>query len=229
MKANTPVSTLALSTLLSAAFGVGAAACKGEIEGGDEPPAKPAVKDKSNVKKLTTAVPYGKKVACADAIPDTAPFTEKMGEGIEIGEIKDKGDSDREASFVCSITRAGEPPTEVKELKTLQDKYSKLGVLPGDEYCLISAYCSLANDDDTFRRKCDEQGNQVESLDGNFACLRSTQKGAEYNYTFKFIEPDTRCLVDVMAGPSVEDKELVRSCASAAREAITSAGVANYK
>ena len=39
------------------------AACKGELEG-EEPAEKPVEKKKSNVVKLTTAVPYGKHLAC---------------------------------------------------------------------------------------------------------------------------------------------------------------------
>jgi hypothetical protein len=201
------------------------AACKGEIEGGEAPEPKPVAEKKSNVEKLTTAVPYGKHLACADVFPDTAIFTAKMGD--EIGSIKDKSSSNSSATVVCSLIRAGEPPSSPKELKTLEDKYAKLGVLPGDEYCMISAYCSLANDEDGFRRDCEKNGHQNSTLDGDFACVRATEKGAEYSYTYKFIEPDTKCTVEAMAGPSVNDEDMVRNCALAARDAMTMESVAN--
>lgn len=209
---------LAASLMLVSTF-----ACKGELEG--EEPAKPVEKKKSNVVKLTTAVPYGKHLACVDVFPDTTVFTEAMGD--EIGEIRDKSKSNSAASVVCSLIRAGEPPASPKELKTLEEKYAKLGVLPGDEYCMISAYCSLANDEDTFKAKCEADGNQRSSLDGQFACLRATEKGVEYSYTYKFIEPDTNCTVEAMAGPSVNDEAMVKNCALAARNAMTKASVAN--
>lgn len=204
---------------------ISSAACKGELEG--EEPAEKPVEKKNNVVKLTTAVPYGKHLACEDVFPDTAPFTAAMGD--EIGEIKDKSKSNSAATVVCSLIRAGEPPESPKELKTLEDKYAKLGVLPGDEYCMITAYCSLANDEDSFKAKCEADGHQRSSLAGQFACLRATEKGAEYSYTYKFIEPDTKCTLEAMAGPSVNDEEIVKNCALAARDAMTMQSVANPK
>ncbi len=215
-------SLLAISLILTTS----AFACKGELQG-EEPAEKPVVKNKSNVIKLKTAVGYGQHLACADVFPDTAPFTEKMGD--EIGSIKDRGKSNSAATMVCSLIRAGEPPESPKELKTLEDKYAKLGVLPGDEYCMITAYCSLANDAETFKAKCEADGHQRSALEGEFACLRSTEKGAEYSYTYKFIEPDTKCTVEAMAGPSVNDQEMVKNCALAARQVMTMASMANAK
>ncbi len=207
--------------------GLLAGACKGKIEGGEEPEKKPVVKKKSNIVTLTTAVPYGKHIACDAVLPRVEAFTEKLGPEHEIGSIKDRGPSNSSATFVCSIIKAGDPPASPKELKTLEDKYAKLGVLPGDEYCMVSGYCSLANDDETFKRKCDEDGNRPDTLDGQYVCVRATEKGAEYSYTYKFIEPDTKCSLEVMAGPSVNDEALVRKCALAARDLITKDGVAN--
>jgi hypothetical protein len=220
--------TLVRSLLLSglALGGLLTGACKGEIEGGEAPEIKPVEKKRSNIVKLTPAVPYGKHIACADVLPNMATFTEKLGAGHEIGTIKDKGPTRSSATFVCSLIKAGEPPTSPKELKTLEDKYAKLGVLPGDEYCMVTGFCSLANDEETFKRKCDKDSNRPDTLDGQFACVRATEKGAEYSYTYKFIEPDTKCTIEAMAGPSVNDEALVRSCALAARDVITKDGVA---
>lgn len=204
-------------------------ACKGEIE---EAPPKIVVEPTSNIVKITTATIAGQQVACADVFPDTAIFSEKMK--LEVGAIKDLAKNNSSATMVCSLIRAGEVPEaaeqdEEKELKTLEEKYAKLGVLPGDSYCQISAYCSLSNDDDTFKQKCKEDGNQATTLNGGFACLRITPKGPVDSYTYKFIEPDTRCLIEALAGPSVSDQELVKNCASAAHEAITASSMKNAK
>lgn len=216
---------LTSSFLLSGALLAGA--CKGEIEGGEQPETKAVAKKKTNIIKLTTAVPYDKHLACADVFPDPAPFTARLGADHEIGVIKDKSKSNSAATFVCSMVKAGDPPASPKELKTLEEKYAKLGVIPGDEYCMVTAYCSLSSDEDSFKRKCDKDGNQPNTLDGQFACVRATEKGVEYSYTYKFIEPDTKCTVEAMAGPSVNDEDLVRNCALAAREIMTMASVAN--
>jgi hypothetical protein len=220
--------SLLIPALVTGGFLAGA--CKGEIEGGEQPETKPTeVKKKSNIVKLTTAVPYGKHVDCADVFPDPAPFTAKLGETHEIGHINDKSKSNSAATFVCSLVKAGDPPESPKELKTLEDKYAKLGVLPGDEYCMVTAYCSLSSSAEDFEKKCETDGNQRSSLDGQFACLRATEKGVEYSYTYKFIEPDTKCTVEAMAGPSVNDENLVRNCALAARDIMTMESVANAK
>ena len=202
-------------------------ACKGEIEGGEEPATKPAeTKKKNNVVKMTTAVPYGKHVKCADLLPDPAIFTEKMGD--EIGEIKDKSASNSSATAACGLIRAGEPPESPKELKTFQDKYAKMGVMPGDEYCMVSLYCDISVSEETFKGECEKKPNQRNAtLDGQYACLRETPKGPDYSYTYKFLEPDTKCVVEAMAGPSVSEQDLVMNCAIAARDAITKEGVAN--
>lgn len=208
-------------------FTMAATACKGKLDEEPAPAEKTETKEKSNVIKVTTAVPYGKHVACADMLPDTAPFTEAIGD--EIGEIRDRGKSNSEATAVCSLIRAGQPPDKVKELKTLEDKYSKLGVLPGDEYCLITAYCSLSSDEESFKKSCEGGANQsLVALEGQTACLRATEKGAEYSYTYKFIEPDTQCIVETLAGPSVEDQEIIKNCALATRTAMTKESVAKF-
>jgi hypothetical protein len=216
------------SCLLLLGAAISTTACKGEIEGGEQPETKPEEnKKKSNVVSIKSSVPTGKQVACSDVFPDPAVFTAKLGTMHEIGEIKDNSKSNSSSTFVCALIKAGEPPKTPKELKTLEDKYSKLGVLPGDEYCQISAYCSIHMEEDSFREKCEKDNNQPSSLDGQFACLRATPKGVEHAYTYKFIEPDTKCLVEAMAGPSVNEEDLVRNCAIAARDAMTMEGLAN--
>lgn len=175
--------------------------------------------DMSNVVKITTAVPYGKHVACTDLIPDPAPYAAAIGG--EIGEVRDRGKSNSEATAVCALIRAGEPPKTDMELETLAEKYQKLGVLPGDEYCTVTAYCSLATDTERFKEKCEKDGRRVGVIDGQVACVRETQRGVEYAYTYRVIDPDTKCVLEVMGGPSVTDEALVQGCTSAALTTIS--------
>ncbi len=216
----------AIFFLLPGLLVVGASfsACKGELE--EEKP-KAKVEKKSNIVRIKTAVAPGKQLSCAEVFPDLTVFSEKMM--TEVGSIKDKSKSNSSTTMVCSMIRAGEPPESPKELKTLEEKYAKLGVLPGDSFCQITAHCSIANDEAGFKKKCKADGHQETSLDGDYACLRVTEKGPEYSYTYKFIEPDTKCIIEVLAGPSVVDQELVKNCASAARTAITKESTQNAK
>ncbi len=199
--------------------------CKGELE--EEAPKPVEVKKKSNIIKIQTAVMPGKHLACDAVFPDVAVFTETIG--TEIGSIKDKGKNNSSATFVCSVIRAGDQPESVKEAKTLEEKYAKLGVLPGDSFCQITAFCSRATNKDEFEKKCKADGNQEAILAGEFACLRATEKAAEYSYTYKFIDPETKCVVEALAGPSVISQEVVKNCALAARKSITVAGMADPK
>lgn len=219
------IRTMNTNLIAAAVLIFSATACKGEIEGGEQPETKPVAKKRSNVVKLTTAVPYGKQVPCTDFLPDVTVFATRMAQ--DVGSVKDRGSGNSNASAVCSLVRGGEPAAEVKEAKTFQEKYDRLGVQPGDEFCMVTAYCSLSNDAEAFKDKCEKDGNRRTTLDGQFACLRETPKGPDYSYTYKFIEPDTKCLVEVMAGPSVGEQEVVRLCALATRDSITMAGVAN--
>lgn len=222
MKRTSRLFRATLPSLLLIGLGATFPACKGEVEGEAPKPAEPAEK-KSNVVKITTAVMPGKKLACADVFPDMAVFSETMG--VEIGPMKDKSRNNGMATMVCSVIRGGEVAETAKEAKTLQEKYSRLGVLPGDSFCQITAYCSRASNKDEFEKKCESDGNQGSLLGGEFACVRATEKGPEYSYTYKFIEPDTKCVVEALAGPSVNDQEMVKNCALAARTAITTASV----
>lgn len=213
----------ALPTLLLMGLGATFPGCKGELEG-EEPKPAPKAEKKSNVVKITTAVMPGKHLACADVFPDMTVFGETMA--VEIGPMKDKSRNNSNATSVCSIIRGGEIPETAKEAKTLQEKYSRLGVLPGDSFCQITAFCSRPTNKEEFEKKCESDGNQGTLLAGEFACLRSTEKGSEYSYTYKFIEPDTKCVVEALAGPSVNEQDMVKKCAEAARTAITKASVA---
>jgi hypothetical protein len=219
--------TLALAIAITASFG-----CKGELPE-EYKEAEKAMKDKpkkerANVVKVTTAVPYGKVVACADLVPDPLVFSQMIGD--EIGEVKDRSQSNSEASAVCAFMKAGEPPKDNAQLKAYEKNAAKLGVLPGDEYCMITAYCSFATDADEFKTKCEADGDTINNnAVGVSACVHQSQRASEWAYTYKVIEPDTKCVIDVMGGPSVTDEGLVQNCTKAAIEAISMDTVKKYK
>lgn len=211
--------------LLSAAAAL-LGGCDAEAEDGYTPP--PEVKrDRSNITKIETSVPYGKKVACADLIPDPAPFSEAIGD--EIGSVKDGSATNSKATAVCSLIRAGEPPVQDMKVESLKERAAVHGVLPGDEYCTVTAYCSLAVSADSLKESCEKRGHRMTVLDGQPACVRESQRAAKYAYTYQVIDPDTQCKLEVMGGPSVTDEPLVQGCTTAAMSSIGKSNVVKFE
>ncbi len=185
---------------------------------------------KSNVKRVTLAVPAGKKIACSDLIPDLAKFREYAAE--DIGEMKDRAKSIRAASASCAFVKGGEAPTSDAQLKKLKGENLKLGVLPGDVYCQATLYCSLSTDDGDFKKKCEADAKRESELGsrtiyegnsslGQFSCVRKSDRPpSDYSYTYRTIDSDTRCIFEVIGGPSVVSEELVQNCTRAALESI---------
>lgn len=208
---------------------------------GDKPEAakkEKSDKPKSNVKRIVTAVPSGKTVACTDLFPDISHFKELVAD--DIGEVKDRGKSNHSVSAVCAFMRGGEPPKNDSQLRKMKQENMKLGVLPGDEYCTVSINCTLATDESDFKDKCEadakresDRGSRTQYVGNNaigqFSCVRKTDRPpSDWAYTYKTIDPDTRCLVEVMGGPSVTDEELVQHCTLAAVQSITMANLKKY-
>jgi hypothetical protein len=181
---------------------------------GEAPAAAPPA---SNIERIPIAVPYGKQVACEGVI-DKERFSKYIGD--EIGEVRDRGKSNSEASLSCGLMRAGKPPATDAQLRKFQRENMKLGVLPGDEYCMVTAYCSMATDLDRFKKKCEDDKDLDNEAVGQFACVHTTQRGTKEAYTYRVIDPDSRCMLEVMGGPSVTDEILVQNCTRAALEDI---------
>jgi hypothetical protein len=213
--------------LLPALLFVLASGCAGEKQEEPAAEAPPAEKKKrSNVKKFEAPVPYGKQVACADLVGDGARFAEYIGDAI--GEIKDKNSTNKEATSVCAFMRAGTPPSNDAQLKAFQKSGMKLGVLPGDEFCTVTAYCSYPAELEQFKKKCQDDGHREDNSLGQFACVREYQRAAEYAYTYRAIDAETQCIVEVMGGPSVTDESLVQNCTRAALETIVPESIAKH-
>src|SRR5262249_37477406 len=99
-------------------------------------------------KRLATPVPGQARVPCAQLI-DAGAFQTALGEK-EALVVRDVTKSDRDASASCSILRGGKRPSEAEQ-KALIKKAGKLGVLPGDELCSVTAYCAVIADAARFR------------------------------------------------------------------------------
>ena len=180
-----------------------------------------------NIVKIEMPVPAGRHVACTDLIPDLTPYSKGIGE--EIGVLNDMTKTNTKATAMCALHKAGKAPKQNMNPQTELEKTAIHGVLPGDEYCTVSAYCSIFMEDEDFTEKCEKDGNRLTDLNGHGACVRETIRGPKYAYTYKMIEPDTRCLLEVMGGPSVTDENIVQGCSRAAVDSINKASIANHK
>jgi len=200
---------------------VAAPGCKGEKE---PPPSgqkaaggKP--EHKSNIERVQMAVPFGKQVACTGVF-DPAAFAKATG--VEQGDMKDKSLSNKEATTSCSFLRGGTPPKDDAQLRKYQNENMKLGVLPGDVYCMVTVYCSIPpTTPEDFKASCEKRGDATNDAVGLLACVHASQRGVENAYTYKVTHPPTKCLLEVMGGPSVTDEGLVQNCTRAAVEDLT--------
>jgi hypothetical protein len=188
-------------------------------------------KTKSNVKRIVTAVPPNKTVACTDMLPDISKFKELVAADIADA-VVDNGKAHLAASAVCRFMRDGEPPKDNAQLARMKKENQKLGVLPGDEYCTVTLDCTLAADEGDFKDVCEknakresERGSRTvyegNSDIGQFACVRKTDRPPhDWAFTYRTIDADTSCVVEVMGGPSVTDEGLVQNCTRAALQSV---------
>lgn len=177
----------------------------------DERPPQPT--RTSTAIKVTTAVPGGTKIPC-DKLIDAALLTQQLGEKDPVS-LSDHTKDEMDATAVCSVRRGGKPVSRKEQERRSKDTM-KLGVLPGDELCNIAAYCSIPPDEDALKKKCENDHMQSNDAIGVFACVKVTPKGPDDAYTYKFLDPDSRCILQVRGGPSVNDEGEVQQCAKAA-------------
>lgn len=152
------------------------------------------------------------KIPCSQLI-DAAAFQQGLGEKEPL-QVKAKGDPN--ATSACGLHRGGKRPGEIEQ-KEIIKKEGRLGVLPGDELCHVSAFCSTIEDPERFKKRCTEQND--ESM-GTHACVQIVAQGADDVPVFKFFDEDTRCIIQVGGGPSNVNADIIRSCAKLARDTI---------
>lgn len=221
-------STFRLGLRLGLALGLGLAAGLGgcsdsEKAGAEEARRQAEAEEKARqtrtapAKRMSTPVPGQAQVPCAQLI-DPAAFQTALGEK-EALVVRDVTKSDRDASASCALIRGGKRPNEAEQ-KALIKRTGKLGVLPGDELCNVTAYCAVIADDERFKTSCKERKDHDDESLGSYACVRIVGVGADDVKVYQFIDQDTRCILQVRGGPSNVDNEMIRSCAKAARDAI---------
>jgi len=211
-----------------------ASACGKSENAGAEEAKREAEKDLKDrvahgevAKKMTPPVPGSAHIPCTQLI-DAAAYTKALGEK-ELMTVSDATKGDGEAAASCSINRGGKRPNEAEQ-KALIKSNGKLGVLPGDEICNVTAYCWTIENADRFQKSCVSNGKDItpdpDSLGGTFSCRKTEAVGEADVSVFRFFDTDTKCILKVKGGPSMVDNELIKACARTARDTIGPAQIA---
>jgi hypothetical protein len=150
---------------------------------------------------------------------DLAAFTEALAE-VEPLTLNTTTSSDSKAAASCGLVRGGIRPNPAQQAAISKRNGGRLGTLPGDELCNITAYCWTIEDDAHFRQRCKADGFQDNYSMGSYACAQIVAQGADDVISYKFLDEDTKCILKVRGGASVVDKALIRTCAKAARDLI---------
>jgi hypothetical protein len=213
------------SIAISLAVVVGLGACdKGEKAGIEaakqEAEAEQRAKEAAHApaQVIRPPVPGMTKIPCSQLI-DPAAFQQALSEKEPLT-VQEKGDPNPTSS--CSLIRGGKRPGEAEQKERLK-KEGRLGVLPGDELCHVSAYCSTIETAERFKQRCTEKADETM---GSFACVQIVPQGVDDVPLFKFFDADTKCLIHVGGGPSNVNADMIRTCAKVARDTIGPAQIA---
>jgi hypothetical protein len=168
-------------------------------------------------KRMSTPVPGEIRIPCSQLI-DVAAFQTALGER-EALVVKDVTKAEAGATSSCSLIRGGKRPNEAQQ-QALLKREGKLGVLPGDELCNVTALCSTIEDPERFKAACKARKEQDDDSLGSYACVRVVMVGPADVKVFQLLDEDTRCVLRVRGGPSNVNNDLIQGCAKAARDSI---------
>jgi hypothetical protein len=169
--------------------------------------------------KVLPPVPGEQHIPCEQLIPDPTVFQTALGE-TEPLTVKDMTKQDAEAAASCSLVKGGVMLT-AKEQEALAKKTNRrMGVLPGDDICNITAYCWTVENEENFKARCKQKGHDDNSSMGNYACVQVVAQGADDVHVFRFFDPDTKCILQARGGPSNVDNDKILACANTARDSI---------
>jgi hypothetical protein len=168
-------------------------------------------------RRISPPVPGQAHVPCTQLI-ETAAFQTALGEKEPLA-VKDVTRTEPDAAASCSLLRGGKRPNEAQQ-KALIKREGRLGVLPGDELCNVTAFCSTIEDPERFKARCKLRKDQDDESLGSYACVHIVAVGADDVKVFRLLDEDTRCILQIRGGPSNVNNDIIQSCAKAARDAI---------
>lgn len=214
--------------ILVAAAAVGG--CSKDSKGAEEEARREAeaLTAKSQVPKpikMLAPVPGEAHVPCAQLI-DLPAWQAALGEADPL-ELSDNTASDADAAAACNILKGGVRLTTKQQEALAKKTNHKLGVIPGQPICAVTAYCWTVETAENFAKRCDQWSKDSksgfrldESMMGQQACMRTLGQGADDVTSFRFFDEDTKCILNVAGGPANVDNEKIRLCAETAASTI---------
>lgn len=176
-----------------------------------------------SAKKISPPVPGQAHIPCEQLL-DLPKYQEASGEKDPLT-IRDDGKTEPEAAASCSLVRGGKKLTETEQAAKLK-KDGRLGVLPGDVVCNVSAFCWTIEDPERFKKKCATRKEADDDTMGSYSCKQTVMVGAFDVYVYRWFDADTKCILQVKGGASQMDNEITRKCAIVARDSIGPAQIA---
>jgi hypothetical protein len=170
--------------------------------------------------KVLPPVPGEQRIPCEQLIPDPEPYRTALGETEPVS-VRDVTRGDAEAAASCSIVRGGEKLTAKQQEELAKKTNRRMGVLPGEDLCNVTAYCWTVETEENFRLRCKQRGHKDdESTMGSYSCVQVVAQGADDVNVHRFFHPDTKCILQVRGGPSNVDNDKIAACARTARDTI---------
>ena len=177
----------------------------------------------SKIVQHKSPVPHGKHVLCTDVLNATTIGAELQKE-LTVTQAKDKT-----VTASCELRLAGKRPTEKEQERIIKAK-GKLGVMPGDVWCNVKLHCWFADlNEKLFEKRCLQKQNQLDKSLGAVACIQVTPVAHIDSYTYRILDNDSKCMLEVRGGPSVTKQDDVASCAKAAMNSVTRDGIAKIQ
>lgn len=210
-----PFLAFVMSALISGACSKGENAGAEEARKAAEAELKAKAATGEVAKKISPPIPGEQRIPC-ETLVDAAAYTSALGEKEPLV-VKDTGKNEPEAAASCSLVRGGKRLTDAEQ-QALLKKEGRLGVMPGDEVCNVSAFCWTIEDPERFKKKCAQRKDTDDESMGTYACRQTVATGAFDVYVYRFFDEDTKCILQVKGGPSNTDNEVIRKCAIAARD-----------
>jgi hypothetical protein len=208
--------SLVLVALAALTFGL--AGCPKDEPGSAAEVVKKPDASTTNVIKVTTTVPWGKKVACAKIL-DPVGIATALGEAeVTINDLTQGGEA--EATSVCSVRKMGKALSDKEQAKLMEKEGFKIGVQPGDEICQLRAYCSYPYDIAADKKKAESGGQTCNTDIGDLTCVQQVQAGADYRYVVTVLDPDSHCRY-VISPTTITEQAPMMACAKAFTEQIT--------
>jgi hypothetical protein len=168
--------------------------------------------------KMLPPVPGEGHIPCEQLI-DPVVFTTALGETEPLA-VKDVTKQDAEAAASCSLVKGGVKLTAAEQEALAKKTNRRMGVLPGDDLCNITAYCWTVENEENFKARCKQKGREESTAMGNFSCVQVVAQGADDVHVHQFFDPDTKCILQVRGGPSNVDNDKILACANTARDSI---------